>query len=86
MKQSKKTRENPSMKITTAKRYYKYVTDFGNNGLVIETHKHLIDLYFTGNFRLSKAYETEDEYSGYSYIAWIEWLHSEVTGQATLEA
>ena len=74
------------MKITTAKRYYKYVTDFGNNGLVIETRNHLIDLYFTGNFRLSTAYVPADEYSGYSYIAWIEWLHSEVTGQATLEA
>ena len=46
------TREVDAMKITTAKRYYKYVTDFGNNGLVIETDRHLIDLYFTGNFRL----------------------------------
>ena len=74
------------MEITTAKRYYKYVTDFGNNGLVIETRNHLIDLYFTGTFRLSTAYVPADEFSGASYIAWLGWLHIEVTGQATLEA
>jgi hypothetical protein len=74
------------MKITTAKRHYKYVTDFGNNGLVIETRNHLIDLYFTGTFRLSTAYVPADQYSGRCYIAWLGWLHVEITEQTTLEA
>ena len=74
------------MKITTAKRYYKYVTDFGNNGIVIETDKYLIDMYVTGKFRLSTAYVPADQYSGACYIAWIGWLHVEVTEQTTLEA
>jgi hypothetical protein len=58
----------------------------GNNGIVIETERYLIDIYFTGTFRLSTAYIPADEFSGESFIAWLGWLHIEITGQAVLEA
>ncbi len=74
------------MRITTAHRYYGGPEGVGNNGIVIETGQHLIDVYVTGNFRLSTAYIPADEFSGYSYIAWIGWLHIEITGQEVLEA
>lgn len=74
------------MRVTTAKRYYKQHTMFGTNGLVIDTGKYLIDLYVTGKFRLSTAYVPADQYSGKCYIAWLGWLHVEITEQATLEA
>ena len=74
------------MRITTAHRYYNGPDNVGNNGLVIETRKHLIDLYFTGTFRLSTAYIPADELSGGCYIAWLGWLHIEITEQSVLEA
>ena len=74
------------MRITTAKRYYTYVTDFESNGIVIITNNYLIDLYFTGKFRLSTAYVPADQFSGRCYIAWLGWLHIEITEQTTLEA
>lgn len=74
------------MRITTAHKYYGGPANVGNNGLVLEVGKYLIDLYFTGNFRLSTAYVPADEFSGKCYIAWLGWLHVEITEQATLEA
>lgn len=74
------------MRITTAHRYYGGPANVGNNGVVVEVGKYLIDLYFTGNFRLSTAYVPADEFSGKCYIAWLGWLHVEITEQATLEA
>jgi hypothetical protein len=74
------------MRITTAHRYYNGPANVGNNGIVIETERYLIDIYFTGTFRLSTAYVPADEFSGESYIAWLGWLHIEITGQAVLEA
>jgi hypothetical protein len=72
------------MRFTTAHRYYG--VSAGNNGIVIETERYLIDIYFTGTFRLSTAYIPSDEFSGESFIAWLGWLHIEITGQAVLEA
>lgn len=72
------------MRITTAHRYYG--VSAGNNGLVIETDRYLFDLYFTGTFKLSTAYIPADEFCGKSYIAWLGWLHVEITEQAVLEA
>lgn len=74
------------MRITTAHRYYNGPANVGNNGIVIETERYLIDLYLTKSFRLSTAYVPADEFSGESYIAWLGWLHIEITGQAVLEA
>jgi len=74
------------MRITTAKRYYKQHTMFGTNGIVIDTGKYLIDMYVTSKFRLSTAYVPADEFSGESYIAWLGWLHIEITGHEVLEA
>ena len=74
------------MRITTAHRYYGGPANVGNNGLVIETDRHLIDLYFTDTFKFSTAYIPADEFCGKSYIAWLGWLHVEITGQAVLEA
>ena len=72
------------MRFTPAHRYYG--VSAGNNGIVIETERYLIDIYFTGTFRLSTAYIPADEFSGESFIAWLGWLHIEITGQAVLEA
>jgi hypothetical protein len=72
------------VRFTTAHRYYG--VSAGNNGIVIETERYLIDIYFTGTFRLSTAYIPADEFSGESFIAWLGWLHIEITGQAVLEA
>jgi hypothetical protein len=72
------------MRITTAHRYYG--VSAGNNGIVIETERYLIDIYFTGTFRLSTAYIPADEFSGESFIAWLGWLHIEITGYGVLEA
>jgi len=74
------------MRITTAKRYYKQHTMFGTNGIVIDTGKYLIDMYVTSKFRLSTAYVPADEFSGKNYIAWLGWLHIEITGHEVLEA
>ena len=74
------------MRITTAHRYYNGPANVGNNGIVIEVGNYLIDAYFTGKFRLSTAYVPADQYSGACYIAWLGWLHIEVTEQTTLEA
>lgn len=74
------------MRITTAKKYYNGPANIGNNGIVIETERYLIDIYLTKSFRLSTAYVPADEFSGESYIAWLGWLHIEITGQAVLEA
>lgn len=74
------------MRITTAHRYYRGPANVGNNGIVIETNRHLIDLYFTGTFKLSTVYIPADEFCGKSYIAWLGWLHVEITEQAILEA
>ena len=74
------------MRITTAHRYYNGPANVGNNGVVIEVGNYLIDAYFTGTFRFSTAYVPADEFSGKCYIAWLGWLHVEITEQATLEA
>ena len=74
------------MRFTTAHRYYGGPANVGNNGIVIETERYLIDMYLTKSFKLSTAYIQADEFSGESYIAWLGWLHIEITGQAVLEA
>ena len=74
------------MRITTAHRYYNGPANVGNNGIVIETGRYLIDVYFAGTFRLSTAYIPADEFSGKCYIAWLGWLLVEITEQTTLEA
>jgi hypothetical protein len=74
------------MRITTAKRYYNGPANVDNNGIVIDTSKYLIDIYLTRSFKLSTAYVPADEFSGKSYIAWLGWLHIEITGHEVLEA
>lgn len=74
------------MRITTARKYYEQATNFGTNGIVIDAGKYLIDMYVTSKFRLSTAYIPADQHGGAGYIAWIGWLHIEVTEQTVLEA
>ena len=74
------------MRITTAHRYYGGPEGVGNNGIVIDTDKFLVDAYLTNRFKLSTAYIPADEFSGYSYIAWLGWFHFEITGHEVLEA
>lgn len=74
------------MRIITAKRYYNGPANIDNNGIVIDTSKYLIDIYLTRSFKFSTAYVPADEFSGKCYIAWLGWLHIEITEQSTLEA
>ena len=74
------------MRITTAKKYYNGPANVDNNGIVIDTSKYLIDIYLTRSFKFSTAYVPADEFSGESYIAWLGWLHIEITGHEVLEA
>ena len=74
------------MRITTAHRYYGGPEGVGNNGIVIDTDKFLIDAYLTNRFKLSTAYIPADEFCGAGYIAWLGWLHIEITTREVLEA
>jgi hypothetical protein len=74
------------MRVTTAKKYYNGPANIDNNGIVIDTSKYLIDIYLTRSFKFSTAYVPADEFSGTSYIAWLGWLHIEITGHEVLEA
>ena len=74
------------MRIMTAHRYYNGPANVGNNGIVIDTDRFLVDVYLTTRFKLSTAYVPADEFSGYSYIAWLGWFHVEITGHEVMEA
>lgn len=74
------------MRITTAKRYYNGPANIDNNGIVVDTSRYLIDIYLTRSFKFSTAYVPADEFSGACYIAWLGWLHIEITGHEVLEA